>query len=160
MLKKCTPTEISPHQYNAWLDRRITFKKWSVQNTGQTANEMASAGFSLIQAQNFDTVTCKFCSIRLSNWQPTDCPFIEHVRHSPECPFINARDKPLMDLLKQENAWEKYKQMCINCKSRKKSVVLFPCSHLVLCKNCSNTRKCETCPVCFSRVYRSHEIYV
>jgi hypothetical protein len=37
-----------------------------------------------------DTVQCKFCQIRIYEWEPEDTALGEHRKHSPNCRFING----------------------------------------------------------------------
>lgn len=41
-------------------------------------------------APNDDSVVCHFCRIKISNWEPTDSAYDEHLRWSPTCRFIRG----------------------------------------------------------------------
>ena len=64
---------------------------------------------------------------------------------SPECDVINGREKPYIDLLKQDLAWEKYRSLCLSCKGKRREICLLPCHHLAVCKMCMNTT--YQCPI-------------
>ena len=49
-------------------------------------SEQLSAGF--IYTQNRDVVKYVACDIRLREWEKNDCPWKEHWKLSPECPYI------------------------------------------------------------------------
>ena len=65
--------------------RRRTFNNWPVEFLDK--NYLAAAGFYFTGFK--DIVCCAFCEVQLKEWEPEDCPFKEHKRWSPACPFIN-----------------------------------------------------------------------
>jgi hypothetical protein len=66
-------------------DRLQSFKNWSKQLIPDKY-AMAKAGF--IYTGESDVVRCFGCSIRLSQWEKTDDPWVEHLKWSPECSFL------------------------------------------------------------------------
>ncbi|XP_030056102.1 inhibitor of apoptosis protein [Microcaecilia unicolor] len=50
--------------------------------------ELAKAGFYYQGSE--DQVACFMCGGRLNNWEPKDNAMLEHRRHFPDCPFLEA----------------------------------------------------------------------
>ena len=52
---------------------------------------MAKAGFHYSPLKdNDDRALCFACTVTLVCWEPSDSPWTEHERHSPNCPFIKG----------------------------------------------------------------------
>ena len=52
---------------------------------------MAKAGFHYSPLKNNDDrALCFACTVTLVCWEPSDSPWTEHGRHSPNCPFIKG----------------------------------------------------------------------
>ncbi|ESO89215.1 hypothetical protein LOTGIDRAFT_229109 [Lottia gigantea] len=63
-----------------------------------TPQKLAEAGFYHCPTdQEPDAVCCFMCFKELDGWEPTDDPWEEHKRHSPQCPFLKL-DKPMEEL--------------------------------------------------------------
>ena len=79
-------TEIlSQHRY---YDQRIkTFQRWP-KSMIITAPELCAAGF--IYSGYGDMVKCVFCRGKLSQFETSDIPIVEHARHFPQCEFIRT----------------------------------------------------------------------
>ena len=149
LIRKCFPSQpLTNKAYESWLTRRMSFINWPEKSTGQFADELASAGF--VYTHKADHVKCATCNIKLGNWKRTDCPFFEHVRHNQHCSYINSREKPYQDLLKQDLAWEKVKNLCKMCRYKRSDMLLLPCRHKNICKTCLSTAK--HCPTCYTSV--------
>ncbi|XP_050990219.1 baculoviral IAP repeat-containing protein 6 isoform X2 [Labeo rohita] len=73
-------------------NRRETFTSWP--HTGYRwaqPDPMAQAGFYHQPASTGDDrAMCFTCSVCLVCWEPTDEPWSEHERHSPNCPFVKG----------------------------------------------------------------------
>jgi len=67
-------------------ERRKTFMGWPISEI--RPEELARAGFVYLQTR--DRVQCVFCLVKISDWEPHDNPFQEHMKHSPCCPFIQG----------------------------------------------------------------------
>jgi len=51
-----------------------------------------------------DTVRCFHCDIGLADWNQQDEPWVEHARHSPECPFLTSnRERAFIENI--QTAW-------------------------------------------------------
>ncbi|KAK6171470.1 hypothetical protein SNE40_019656 [Patella caerulea] len=76
-------------EYKSLISRISTFTSaW--KNTGfQSPIKMAEAGF--FYTGNADAVKCWFCGIALKTWEPTDDPWMEHIRWSGHCGFIKSQ---------------------------------------------------------------------
>lgn len=72
--------------------RLATFIKWPHMNYKWALPEqMAQAGFYHQPiATDDDRAMCFICSVCLVYWEPTDEPWSEHERHSPNCPFVKG----------------------------------------------------------------------
>ncbi|KAK7067356.1 hypothetical protein SK128_014936 [Halocaridina rubra] len=72
--------------------RLATFSKWPHMNYKWALPEqMAQAGFFHQPiATDDDRAMCFICSVCLVYWEPTDEPWSEHERHSPNCPFVKG----------------------------------------------------------------------
>lgn len=58
--------------------------------------------------------------------------------------------------LKQETD----QRLCGICQDRDKTILLLPCQHVCLCKECLNRKQWEKCPICRQDVKSTMEIYV
>ncbi|KAL8592605.1 hypothetical protein ACOMHN_026535 [Nucella lapillus] len=72
--------------------RRQTFSKWPHMGYKWALPEpMAQAGFyHQPNAPSDDRAMCFTCNVCLVCWEPTDEPWSEHERHSPNCPYIKG----------------------------------------------------------------------
>ncbi|XP_070181060.1 dual E2 ubiquitin-conjugating enzyme/E3 ubiquitin-protein ligase BIRC6-like isoform X3 [Littorina saxatilis] len=72
--------------------RRQTFSKWPHMGYKWALPEpMAQAGFyHQPNAPGDDRAMCFTCNVCLVCWEPTDEPWSEHERHSPNCPYIKG----------------------------------------------------------------------
>ncbi|XP_040487224.1 baculoviral IAP repeat-containing protein 3-like [Ursus maritimus] len=68
-------------------DRLLTFRTWPL--TSPRAPELARAGFYYVGPG--DRVACFACGGKLSNWEPNDSALSEHLRHFPDCPFVESQ---------------------------------------------------------------------
>ncbi|XP_032283592.1 baculoviral IAP repeat-containing protein 3 [Phoca vitulina] len=73
--------------------RLLTFQTWPL--TSPQAPELARAGFYYVGPG--DRVACFACGGKLSNWEPNDNALSEHLRHFPDCPFVESQ---LQDVLR------------------------------------------------------------
>lgn len=54
-------------------------------------DQMAQAGFyHQPNSTGDDRAMCFTCNVCLVCWEPTDEPWSEHERHSPNCPFVKG----------------------------------------------------------------------
>ncbi|XP_043914359.1 baculoviral IAP repeat-containing protein 6 isoform X2 [Protopterus annectens] len=73
-------------------NRRETFTSWPHGGyRWAQPDPMAQAGFYHQPASSGDDrAMCFTCSVCLVCWEPTDEPWSEHERHSPNCPFVKG----------------------------------------------------------------------
>lgn len=64
--------------------RLLTFQSWPL--TFLSPMDLAKAGFYYVGPG--DRVACFACGGKLSNWEPKDDAMSEHLRHFPNCPFV------------------------------------------------------------------------
>ncbi|XP_007944205.1 baculoviral IAP repeat-containing protein 3 [Orycteropus afer afer] len=67
--------------------RLVTFQMWPL--TFLSPTDLAKAGFYYIGPG--DRVACFACGGKLSNWELKDDAMSEHLRHFPNCPFVENR---------------------------------------------------------------------
>ncbi|XP_050392846.1 baculoviral IAP repeat-containing protein 5 [Patella vulgata] len=79
--------------------RLESFKVWPFDDDWKcTPQRLAEAGFYHCPTdQEPDAVCCFLCFKELDGWEPTDDPWEEHVKHSPNCPFLKI-NKPIEEL--------------------------------------------------------------
>ncbi|XP_030623555.1 baculoviral IAP repeat-containing protein 5b [Chanos chanos] len=73
------------------FERRLkTFSDWPFREDCQCTPEMmAKAGFVHCPSENEpDVACCFFCLRELEGWEPDDNPWNEHIKRSPNCPFL------------------------------------------------------------------------
>jgi len=49
--------------------------------------------------------------------------------------------------------------LCVVCMTQLKSVILLPCNHLCVCKECSNHPSLKSCPICRKNIVSKNEVY-
>ena len=75
-------------RYATYDEHLLSYKDWPKQMK-QAGCEMAEAGF--FYTQRHDRVQCYYCGILLHNWEAMDIPCEEHVRHAPDCAYMNMK---------------------------------------------------------------------
>jgi len=69
---------------------------------------------------------------------------------------LNSRHRPLIKFVREETGYEVvvseavYNKMCVVCLERERDVVLYPCTHCCLCRECKDS--VHLCPICRSSV--------
>lgn len=80
------PNEPPRHpQYRDQTARQQSYTSWPA-TTGQDPSTMVSYGF--FYTGRFDLIRCFQCGIGLKDWEASDEPLFEHIKHSPECLFL------------------------------------------------------------------------
>ena len=54
--------------------------------------------------------------------------------------------------------WDKY--LCISCYNDCKSILFFPCLHIVYCENCAKKDKLMVCPICRKPITEKKNIFL
>ena len=69
---------------------------------------------------------------------------------------LNSRHRPLIKFVREETGYEVvvseavYNKMCVVCLERERDVVLYPCTHCCLCRECNES--VHNCPICRSSI--------
>ncbi|KAL9648670.1 hypothetical protein ABK040_016299 [Willaertia magna] len=95
-----------------------------------TPEELASNGFFFHPGENYiDMCECFCCGIKLRDWEETDVPREEHLKHNPSCPFIlnpsntnnipKSKQKTLKDILNNEDKKEEEEKNNLNLEEHK-----------------------------------------
>ncbi|XP_069136434.1 baculoviral IAP repeat-containing protein 3-like [Argopecten irradians] len=74
-------------RYTSPDSRRLSFRAWT--GTHNNIDIIVDSGFFFTGEE--DIVRCFHCDIGLAEWDPEDDPWVEHARHSPDCPFLRSR---------------------------------------------------------------------
>jgi len=75
-----------------FLSKMNTFRFWKYDQI-QSASSLAKCGFYAIN--NMDLVACFYCGIILGSWKKSDVPWIEHLKYSCNCTFLNLNKNVL-----------------------------------------------------------------
>ena len=54
---------------------------------------------------------------------------------------------------------EKDEKLCVICQDQAKTILLWPCQHMCLCRQCLNHKKLEVCPICRQPVESTMDVY-
>ncbi|XP_069136391.1 uncharacterized protein [Argopecten irradians] len=79
------PYQIRNARYTELNARRESYTHWPHRNA-HDIDRLVTAGFFYTGAE--DIVRCFYCDIGLAEWDRDDDPWVEHARHSPECPYL------------------------------------------------------------------------
>ncbi len=77
--------------------RLATFVTWPQCMVMPSKESLARAGFWY--SGYSDRVECYDCKLKLHSWQPSDDPYLEHLRMSPDCSYMRityCRDQPVV----------------------------------------------------------------
>lgn len=74
-------------------DRLKSFENWLFSDSANCSRKNAAqAGFIRTgTADELDKARCSLCFILLGEWRATDCPWEEHLKHSPQCHFAQLK---------------------------------------------------------------------
>lgn len=74
-------------------DRLESFENWPFRDTANCSRKkVAEAGFIWTgTTDEFDKAQCFLCFKSLGDWKATDCPWAEHLKHSPNCRFAQLK---------------------------------------------------------------------
>ena len=61
--------------------------------------------------------------------------------------------------VKEALVTEEEKRMCVVCQTEAKSVLLMPCRHMCLCKECSRNNAMDKCPLCRVKITQKIDVY-
>ena len=83
-----TARELTYPQFVDITARVRSFGNWRFSQK-QTPRKLAEAGY--FYTGEGDITRCFCCDLGLAEWDPKDDPWVEHARHNPKCPFLNAQ---------------------------------------------------------------------
>ncbi|CAH0728119.1 unnamed protein product, partial [Brenthis ino] len=91
-LMSCTRDEESRALMYSEAERKETFKRWPhMDYKWALPARMAQAGFyHQPSPSGDDRAMCFTCMVCLVCWEKSDEPWVEHERHSPNCPFVRG----------------------------------------------------------------------
>ncbi|KAL5019033.1 hypothetical protein ScPMuIL_004755 [Solemya velum] len=106
-------------------ERLKSFNNWPFDDACECVPEkMAAAGFYHCPTdQEPDAVCCFMCYKELDGWEPDDDPWKEHLKHSPQCPFLKLEGPleslsvervMLLEMTRQKNKLKKIYEVKIN----------------------------------------------
>ncbi|GMH51842.1 hypothetical protein TrRE_jg3558 [Triparma retinervis] len=61
--------------------------------------------------------------------------------------------------VKEALVTEEEKRMCVVCQTEVKSVLLMPCRHMCLCKDCSRNNAMDKCPLCRVKITQKIDVF-
>ena len=166
-------------QFSSQASREKTFKdhSWSHQ-LKPNPQDLAEAGF--FYSGLTDGTICFCCGKGLYEWLETDDPFVEHVKHSPRCSFLEvskgsgfmtqiknmlrrgqndqgaatntstANEEPLVEITPGKD--------CLICTTRERQIAFQPCGHLATCISC--TYSSRNCCICRTRIINRVRIFM
>lgn len=158
--------------------RKETFRWWPI-GLNQKPKDLADAGF--FYKNIADRVTCFSCGIVIGQWEPTDDPWLEHIKWADNCEYLRLMKnvKHSVTSKKEEKATSQLEKpnpvhyiqdkaelkdydddesfpFCRYCLKNNCSVALIPCGH-VACNHC--VFAFEKCPVCRSDIVNKLKIF-
>jgi baculoviral IAP repeat-containing protein 7/8 len=164
----------------AFLHRRLsTFEKWP-KSLSVKADKLSEAGF--LYTYEGDIVECFFCGVTVHDWTNEDNPWVEHIRVSPTCTYVQmakgeefvqetiTRVRETIQRRLQEgiSASEMPGEapssigirnvMCKICLINPGTVLLLPCGHLASCHDCSLAMPVN-CPICRKIIETMTNVY-
>ncbi|XP_053613474.1 baculoviral IAP repeat-containing protein 6 isoform X2 [Plodia interpunctella] len=91
-LVPCSRDEDARPQMYSEAERKETFKRWPhMDYKWALPARMAQAGFyHQPSPSGDDRAMCFTCLVCLVCWEKSDEPWVEHERHSPNCPFVRG----------------------------------------------------------------------
>ncbi|XP_069136356.1 baculoviral IAP repeat-containing protein 7-B-like isoform X2 [Argopecten irradians] len=95
-----TSTDEQNPQFTEICKREETFVHWEKSDPELLVN----AGFYFTGEK--DIVRCFHCDIGIADWEPTDDPWVDHARYSPDCDFLK-REKGQKWIHNIQAEWQK-----------------------------------------------------
>lgn len=138
-------------------ERKNSYKDWPMQMK-QTPDDLAEAG--LFYTKEGDKVKCYDCGLGLKEWEEIDVPWIEHVKYSKNCHYVNfIKGRDFVEMVKNGKTVERkndrnvqelkllyQNNTCKNCDEGLAEVTFLPCNHTALCAICGiNKNECFVC---------------
>jgi len=158
--------------------RLSTFTNWP-KSMGQTPHELAMSGFCYEGRGDITWAPC--CRLLVRDWELHDVVACEHYNHSPHCSKAKeghvqcpSKRSPCPQRMRRwategdlsiyggevkPPAQKKTSHICVVCDEGEISLVLLPCGHAVMCKECS-TKITRYCPICRKGIDSVHCIFL
>jgi E3 ubiquitin-protein ligase XIAP len=133
-------------------ERIATFKTWP-KAMPITAAALCTAGFYYTGLS--DRVICFYCGLGLNEWNPTDDPILEHVKHSPNCGYI----KIFIEKQKEQQSASNDISRCKICFKNTSNILCVPCKHVSSCDLCVLQYN-EICPICRCIVTKHIKVFI
>jgi hypothetical protein len=174
---------LNPKQLNLESCRLATFIDNSWENDIVTAGDLALFGFYYYKRDDY--VKCAFCQIIVREFVSGDTALGEHIRHSPNCPFLRrmSHNEPICEATLVNAFFHHCKDMqvdnastltengnmaatlneishgkCAVCLEKLAIMIFDPCHHVVTCKTCSE--KCgNTCVICRKLINSKYRVF-
>ena len=117
--------------------------------------------------RHFDAVQCFSCKKGLFDWQPTDDPWLEHEKVSPQCHFLAEKKnrkfyqslkRHLTSSIESDHHSGCERMLCKICLTAEMNILFLPCAHLVSCEDC--TLQIANCPLCRRRIDSTLKIFI
>lgn len=149
--------EVKYPQFAKIDERKESYKDWPLQMK-QKPEVLAESG--LFYTKEGDKVKCYDCGLGLKDWAEDDNPWIEHVKYSKNCHYVNfVKGRDFVELVKngksaemKDDRNEEQLQMlhsnnhCKSCNKGLAEVTFLPCNHTALCAICAiNRNECIDC---------------
>ena len=87
----------------------------------------------------------------------------QKTQHSHKLKLNIQRLRQECDELKLSNLdfqRDKDEKLCVICQDQAKTILLWPCQHMCLCKQCLDHKKWKKCPICRQLVKSTMEVYI
>ncbi len=89
-----------------------------------------------------------------------DCEKVEKVLKNSLQNLEDHKAALIRDMLAGSERPAEEQRMCVVCQAHEKSVVLLPCRHACVCKNCSNNPQLINCPLCREKIEDRISVYM
>lgn len=155
--------DIDHPKYKSIGARLNSFADWP-RNKSQNRRDLSTAGF--FYSGVGDRVVCFSCGGGLRDWRDGDDPWEQHAVFLSKCKFLKSikgedfilnvknSNSNTIQSKQSENKKISEDKLCKICYENEYEVLLIPCGHVVVCKNCS--LQIDKCPFC--RAYISNKI--
>lgn len=156
--------EIDHPEYRLISARLRSFADWP-RNKTQNPRNLSTAGF--FYTGSSDRVICFSCGGGLRDWDEGDVPWEQHALWLYNCKFLKSMKgedyiKSVRDSYFNQDQSVQFDdkdedKLCKVCYVRKYEIVLIPCGHIVVCKNCVLLIK--KCPLCRGGISDTIKVY-
>lgn len=153
----------SPHVVADYRNRRARLDSFRLYRRRDDCIELVEAGFFACDAE---TLECFACGLQTTPrhlqghtgaaaHNPHNYALNAHAVLAPRCPFVmavNPRQNPSLAVPQRHTGRTVARGMCCTCGNNPTDVVLQPCEHLVICRDCAAIYRPRHCPQCGATV--------